>query len=224
MPKRKRIDPIPTEFASYEEAAEFWETHDTAHFPSAFRRVKVVMPIDKYRQFVRAAESKDADTLTRLIRECPELHAFEGEDGSLVGVIRYTCPEFLESAFAAGLSPDSGAPAQPQTLLQHAVCDNDLELVKLCLRYGADVERRNCEGETPLGYAASWGSLDVVRLLVEAGAEVNAIEGKKKGCYSTALDSTYFSDPAYDRPEIRAFLRRHGAKRYNELSSSKKGL
>ncbi|MHB8652789.1 MAG: ankyrin repeat domain-containing protein [Terriglobia bacterium] len=220
MPKTKRIDPIPTEFASYEEAAEFWDTHDTSDYPSAFRTAKVVMPMHTYLKFVKAAESKDAETLTRLISEHPELHTFEGDDGSLLDVIRYSCPDFLEAAFAAGLSPDSGPPAQVQTLLQHAVCDNDLELVKLCLRYGADVDRRNYQNETPLGYAASCGSLDVVRLLVEAGADVNAIEGNKKDCYSTALDSTYFSDPAYDRPEIRAFLREHGAKRYSELMSS----
>jgi ankyrin repeat protein len=220
MPKTKRIDPIPTEFASYEEAAEFWDTHDTSDYPSAFRTANVVMPMDMYLQFVRAAESKDAEMLTRLISEHPELHAFEGDDGSLIDVIRYNYPEFIESAFAAGISPDSGPSAQHQTLLQHAVCENKLELVRLCLRYGADVERRNSEGETALGYAASWGSLDAVKLLVEAGADVNAIEGKKKDCYSTALDSTYFSDPAYDRPEIRAFLREHGAKRCSELMSS----
>ena len=220
MPKTKRIDPIPTEFASYEEAAEFWDTHDTSDYPSAFRTGKVVMPMDMYLQFVRAVESKDAETLTRLISEHPELHAFEGDDGSLTEVIRFKWPKFLGAAFAAGLGPDSGPPTTHQTLLQWAVSGNDLELVKLCLRFGADVERRNCEGETPLGYAASCGSLDAVRLLVEAGAEVDAIEGNKKGSYSTALDSTYFSDPAYDRPEIRAFLREHGAKRYSELLSS----
>lgn len=220
MPKAKRVEPIPTEFASYEKAAEFWETHDTTDYPGAFRTAGAVMPMDTYLQFVRAAESKDIETLTLLIREHPELHNFQGDDGSLLDVIAYNCPELFEAAFAAGLSPDSGPPAQHQTVLQHAVCENDLELVRLCLRFGADVERRDCEGETPLGYAATWGSLDTVRVLVEAGADVNAIEGAQMGVCSTALDSTYFSDPAYDRPEIRAFLREHGAKRYSELPSS----
>jgi hypothetical protein len=41
MPKKKRIDPIPEEFASYEEAAEFWDTHDTTDYPDAFRTVMV---------------------------------------------------------------------------------------------------------------------------------------------------------------------------------------
>ena len=40
MPKKKHIDPIPEEFASYEQAAEFRDTHDTTDYPEAFRAVK----------------------------------------------------------------------------------------------------------------------------------------------------------------------------------------
>jgi predicted phosphatase len=42
MPKRKAIEPIPEEFAGYEDAARFWDSHDTSHYPGAFRTVKVV--------------------------------------------------------------------------------------------------------------------------------------------------------------------------------------
>jgi hypothetical protein len=41
MRKPKQIDPIPDEFSSYEEAAEFWDTHDTTDYPDAFRTVEV---------------------------------------------------------------------------------------------------------------------------------------------------------------------------------------
>jgi predicted DNA binding CopG/RHH family protein len=37
--KQKHVDPIPEEFASYEEAAEFWETHDTTDYPDSFETV-----------------------------------------------------------------------------------------------------------------------------------------------------------------------------------------
>lgn len=39
--KRKQVDPIPDEFASYEEAAEFWDTHDTTNYPESFETVAV---------------------------------------------------------------------------------------------------------------------------------------------------------------------------------------
>jgi aryl-alcohol dehydrogenase-like predicted oxidoreductase len=41
LSKKKQIDPIPEEFASYEEAAEFWDAHDTTDYPDAFRPVSV---------------------------------------------------------------------------------------------------------------------------------------------------------------------------------------
>ena len=39
--KRKHVDPIPEQFASYEEAAEFWDTHDTTDYPDSFDTVSV---------------------------------------------------------------------------------------------------------------------------------------------------------------------------------------
>ena len=37
----KRVDPIPNEFATYEDAAAFWDTHDTTDYPDAFQTVDV---------------------------------------------------------------------------------------------------------------------------------------------------------------------------------------
>jgi predicted DNA binding CopG/RHH family protein len=39
--KPKHVDPIPEEFATYEEAAEFWDTHDTTDYPDSFESVSV---------------------------------------------------------------------------------------------------------------------------------------------------------------------------------------
>jgi hypothetical protein len=37
----KRVDPIPNEFATYEDAAVFWDTHDTTDYPDAFQTIEV---------------------------------------------------------------------------------------------------------------------------------------------------------------------------------------
>jgi hypothetical protein len=37
----KHVDPIPDEFATYEDAAAFWDTHDTTDYPDAFQTVEV---------------------------------------------------------------------------------------------------------------------------------------------------------------------------------------
>lgn len=53
-----------------------------------------------------------------------------------------------------------------------AACrDGDLELARLLLSAGADVNARDKSGETPLHRAAEEGRTDVVRLLPEAGAD-----------------------------------------------------
>lgn len=58
-----------------------------------------------------------------------------------------------------------------------AACrDGDLELARLLLSAGADVNARDKSGETPLHRAAEEGRADVVRLLLEAGAESEAAD------------------------------------------------
>ena len=38
---RKPVEPTPAQFDSYEEAAEFWDTHNTTDYPEEFRTVEV---------------------------------------------------------------------------------------------------------------------------------------------------------------------------------------
>ena len=45
--KKKKVGPIPEEFVSYEEAAEFWDTHSTADYPDAFETVDVEVDLRK---------------------------------------------------------------------------------------------------------------------------------------------------------------------------------
>ena len=49
MRKKKHVDPIPEEFSSYEEAAEFWDTHDTADYPEAFVTVEFASQLRRRR-------------------------------------------------------------------------------------------------------------------------------------------------------------------------------
>jgi hypothetical protein len=52
MRKNKPIDPIPDEFAGYDEAADFWDTHDTTDYPETFRTVKIVSEFrDRHYEF-----------------------------------------------------------------------------------------------------------------------------------------------------------------------------
>jgi predicted DNA binding CopG/RHH family protein len=54
--KQKQVDPIPEEFASYEEAAEFWATHDTTDYPDSFETVAVETELKRRRYEVEIEE------------------------------------------------------------------------------------------------------------------------------------------------------------------------
>jgi predicted HicB family RNase H-like nuclease len=47
--KQKQIDPLPEEFASYEEAAEFWDTHDTTDYLDSFETVTLEAELKRRR-------------------------------------------------------------------------------------------------------------------------------------------------------------------------------
>lgn len=61
------------------------------------------------------------------------------------------------------------------SVLQFAVMECDVEVVRSLVDNGADVNRRNSVGRTPLMYAAMQGRVDNVKLLLEKGADVNAL-------------------------------------------------
>ena len=54
--KQKQIDPIPEEFASYEEATEFWDTHDTTDYLDSFETVAVEAELKRRRYEVEIDE------------------------------------------------------------------------------------------------------------------------------------------------------------------------
>lgn len=79
MPRKKRVDPIPEEFASYEEAAEFWDTHDPEDYPDAFRPVKATVELRRRRyeieldeevvKMLRAAARRQKKTISQVASE-----------------------------------------------------------------------------------------------------------------------------------------------------------
>lgn len=51
---------------------------------------------------------------------------------------------------------------------------NRADVVKYLLENGADIQTKDCDGQSPLHRAASLGSIDSVKMLVERGADVVA--------------------------------------------------
>jgi hypothetical protein len=169
----------------------------------------------QYRQFERAVRRKNLGRVLSLLRRHPALRCYRSEEeaSGVLDLLKYSAPyqRWLMPAFKAGLHPDADSDPPIYTYLQSAACTGDLKALHLAIHYGADLERRNDDGETALGYACSWDQVEAVRILVEAGADVNAIEHDPvTGYRDTALDCAH-------HPEIVAYLRSHGAKHLAEL-------
>lgn len=65
----KRFDPIPEEFSSYEEAADFWDSHDTTDYQDNFKDVEVHAEF-KHRHF---EVEVDEDVMNALIKQAKRL-------------------------------------------------------------------------------------------------------------------------------------------------------
>jgi ankyrin repeat protein len=84
--------------------------------------------------------------------------------------------------------------------LEMAICSGDLETIKLLVENGADVNRicednaYDYEGATPLIIAAQNLSGDIVKYLIEAGADKNAKDKEGKTAYDWAKTRYFFED------------------------------
>ena len=71
----------------------------------------------------------------------------------------------------SGQSPDKESGVNGWTPLMHAVHTNELKSVEAVVRAGADVNRSCCQGLTPLILASGNGQQEIVRVLLNQGAD-----------------------------------------------------
>ena len=93
-----------------------------------------------------------------------------------------------------------------------AIIKGDLEEVKQCLILGSDVNLRGLGNMTPLHRASQNGHEEMVELLIENGADVNAMTDSGE----TPLDW------AINRRHVKLYpqIRKHGGKTSEELKTA----
>ena len=133
--------------------------------------------IQLFRRACRYLKCRNRRRLFYLLTRSPALLHFIDSSQSLMLLAgwwrRYDVVEWM---LANGADPDFVEDGE-NTLLIHAAAENDVRLAQLLIDRGADIEKANREGETPLGFACAYYAVDTVRLLCERGAVVNRTEG-----------------------------------------------
>lgn len=126
-----------------------------------------------------AAGSGDESTVKALLNAGADVNVkvvspHAGELTPLTATINTDHPQRFEIAkilLAAKAEVNPKGPFLISPLI-HAL--EDLEMVKLLIAHGADVNRKNFRGATPLMGAAVGKNVAVVKYLIEKGADVNA--------------------------------------------------
>ena len=120
----------------------------------------------------------DPDQVRHAIENNPSLieeRDFVG-DTPLMNAIDFGCLELVRWLIEAGANVNAEVDDGFTPL--HSAIESDADvsttIVGLLLKAGAEIEARGCNGWTPLQMAACRGYLDKVKVLVEAGADINA--------------------------------------------------
>lgn len=123
--------------------------------------------------------------------------------------------EILKALLEAGA--DVNATHAGDGALGSAAINGHDEFVEVLLKVGANVNQADDSGTTPLISAVAGRKLAIVKMLVVAGANLNAV--RFGGKVETALDFAEWMNKK-DTREIAEFLRSVGAKRASELPTS----
>jgi hemoglobin len=169
--------------------------------------------LDHTTSSVRAGARALRAAAERSSREMIELLLEHGADASAVGAGRWVLvPEIAPLLAGAGASAGVGTSGEDSGDWVRISCtgnkgrkDNPAYVAAL-LRYGARVDQRY-NGATPLHYVAKAGFVETIRVLLEHGANTQALDDRGR----TPLDWLDQAAKSVDRDAVRSVLKRSKA-------------
>ncbi len=160
-------------------------------------------------ELVEAVDKGDVATVKAILNKGANPDAKRKKDASSVAfqALCWTDPAMLEILLSHGANPEM-TDEDGDTLLMGA--GGNLAQVKVLIAHGEKVDARNAEnGRTALIGASERGSVDVIRFLIQAGADVNAHD--KRGDTSL-MRANWRGALDRDNADVIRLLIEHGAR------------
>ncbi len=147
-----------------------------------------------------AAATGRVERVRDLLKKNPELVKAYSPDGWTALHLNFGNLEIVKLTLDRGADIDAVSKNKfSATPLQGAAAMENLELARLLIARGANVNCRGEEGGSPLREAAGSGQIEFAKLLLDHGANLNAKDDKGKTPLTIALE--------YKQTEMAKFLR-----------------
>lgn len=148
-------------------------------------------------KLINLAISKKADILQK-VKDIRPIDIFLKE-GKL---------DLIKLSLESGMDINAVIDIEQNTLLTWAVRNNDLEFVKYLLGKGSDSNKVSKDGVTALMIAAENGNVAIIKELIAAKADINAVDnfGKKTIDYSKTPEIREFFSPSNSKNTIIAIM------------------
>lgn len=125
----------------------------------------------------------------------------------------------LEKLFLEGINPDS-KDKFGNTLLIISAQNNNKRILKICLRYGAQINMQNIMGNTALHFAKEYGYNDIFEYLIKKGAnpEIKNLRGvpAKCGLYNNDDKKLFLGEGLIDGKSKKNVEQNDKYKKYDE--------
>jgi ankyrin repeat protein len=125
---------------------------------------------------------------------CPPTSITEYSESALCSAVR-KCPEAARLLLANGADPNAATDAMIYPLLTAISCGRS-ELVQLLLQHKASVTVCDRDGQTALHLAVLEGNAQVVRALINSGANINARDARGETPIYSGVDGEHDALPA----------------------------
>jgi len=141
-----------------------------------FMDVDIMFPDAKMRKFAVAAGNGDIKTLQEMLDAGYDIHSTGKNDATpLIWAVRTRNINGFAFLLEAGANPNFIGKSYVN-VLHASVYYDEIEFVKTALKYGADPNIKDINGE-PVSKIALGRNLKILKMLLEAGADVNAVMG-----------------------------------------------